>query len=431
MILPADIDIINRDRQLPGLSILFNPEVLREKLRQSVTHVNLGIPQSYYLRYKPHTNCLVAYQLPVNDQLVTIHVKAFHQDDLEKFHKWQFKENITGILGSGRIALADYLTIVSVMPNDAKVKGLSSLANPNQQKSLLKKLFPQQEKLWSAEIKCLRYKPERRYVAQLLLEREPQALIKVYTTSAYNNIALKIDNFSSQGNLRLSKIIKKKNKEKMICFEWLQGSLLTDLMVSADWQDSLITDVGAALGELHRQNVSQNLTFITTKEEMETLKALADWISFIAPLCTDQVNQITKQICQKLLSLSPVNYCGIHGDFYADQVLFMEQNQIGILDLDRSVIGNPASDLGNFMAHLEKQVLFGQFTSDVVDRIKEHFLSGYEAISPYLIRSQVNLYTAISLFRLVGEPFRSRNPDWLEKIQLILEHIQGILLDSD
>jgi tRNA A-37 threonylcarbamoyl transferase component Bud32 len=429
--LPADIDIINRDPNLPGLSLLFNPEGLLEKLRQHLTNFNLGIPQSYYLRYKPHTNCLVAYQLPVNNQLVTIYAKAYHQDDQEKFHKWQNKQSIAGILDVGRIALSESMTIISEIPNDSKVKGLSHIANPTKQKLILNKLFPEQPQLCSGEIKGLRYKPERRYVAQSLLLDKPQGLIKAYTTSAYKNISLKIDNFSSQGNLRLSKVIKKNSQHQMISFEWLQGDLLTDVMLSSDWQDSIMTNVGAALGEFHRQNICQNLTATTPNKEVKTIQSLAKWISFIAPVCHNIVNQIARKLGEKLFSLSHIDYCNIHGDFYADQVLLMEANQIGILDLDRCVIGNPASDIGNFIAHLARQVLFGQFTSDCVDRIKEHFLLGYEAISPYSIRSQVNLYKAICLFRLLGEPFRSRNPDWLEKMQLILEHIQGILPDSD
>ena len=87
MILAADIDIIDRDRNLTGLSLLFNENALLNKLKECVTDVDLGIPESYYLRYKPNTNCLVAYQLPVNNQLVTIHAKTFRQNDHDKFDK--------------------------------------------------------------------------------------------------------------------------------------------------------------------------------------------------------------------------------------------------------------------------------------------------------------------------------------------------------
>ena len=39
--------------------------------------------------------------------------------------------------------------------------------------------------LWQAELRCLRYRPERRYVAELRAADGTRALLKAYTERAY------------------------------------------------------------------------------------------------------------------------------------------------------------------------------------------------------------------------------------------------------
>ena len=93
MILAHDNDLISRNPHLPGLRLLFNQEFLQQKLQEYFPQLRLGLPQGYYLRYKPNTNCLLSYQLPVNDQLITIYGKTFHREDRQKLFKWQNKKN--------------------------------------------------------------------------------------------------------------------------------------------------------------------------------------------------------------------------------------------------------------------------------------------------------------------------------------------------
>ncbi len=429
MILSAEVDIINRDQGLPGLSLLFDSEALGKILRQYVNNVDIGVPQSYYLRYKPRTNCLVAYHLPVNGESVIIYAKAFCYDDRHKFHKWKQKTTIVGVLGNGNIALDNWLTIVTVIPNDFKIQGLFKIVDRENQDNILKKIFSQKPELWTGEVKRLRYKPERRYVAQLLVEKKPKALIKAYTSEDYHNISRKIKKFSSQGNLCLAKTLGRSRRYQIISYEWLEGSLLTEILMLPNCENSVWENVGKALGELHQQKLSSKFPRVNTKQEISTLQSTADWLTFIYPPFSQIINNLTKKLCHKLSSISWVN-CSIHGDFYADQVLLMEDNMIGILDLDRAIIGNPTADIGNFIAHLERQVLYDNLSPDFIDRACEHLLLGYEGTCSYSVRPQLNLYLAICLFRLVPEPFRSRNSNWVEKMRLILDRIDQILLES-
>ncbi|HIK07854.1 MAG TPA: phosphotransferase [Trichormus sp. M33_DOE_039] len=54
--------------------------------------------------------------------------------------------------------------------------------------------------------------------------------------------------------------------------------------------------------------------------------------------------------------------CGIHRDFYPDQVI-INNSRLYLIDLDLYCAGNPALDIGNFIAHLQEYSLrtFGNF----------------------------------------------------------------------
>ncbi|AUS99030.1 aminoglycoside phosphotransferase [Nostoc sp. CENA543] len=54
--------------------------------------------------------------------------------------------------------------------------------------------------------------------------------------------------------------------------------------------------------------------------------------------------------------------CGIHRDFYPDQVI-VNNSRLYLLDLDLYCAGNPALDIGNFIAHIQEYSLrtFGNF----------------------------------------------------------------------
>ena len=50
---------------------------------------------------------------------------------------------------------------------------------------MLRKLLPDHPGLWQGELRCLRYRPERRYVAELHAADQTRALLKSYTRKGY------------------------------------------------------------------------------------------------------------------------------------------------------------------------------------------------------------------------------------------------------
>lgn len=68
-----------------------------------------------------------------------------------------------------------------------------------------------------------------------------------------------------------------------------------------------------------------------------------------------------------------------HGDFTPSQVLFTDDAVSGMVDLDTVCWGDPAMDLGRFLAHLDLAVAKagGSSTEPWAERLASHFLAGY------------------------------------------------------
>src|SRR5688500_15720912 len=60
---PADAQLAPRDRDLPQLATLLDADALRSAIQSCLPQVRLRSATPTYVRYKPGTNCLVAFEL--------------------------------------------------------------------------------------------------------------------------------------------------------------------------------------------------------------------------------------------------------------------------------------------------------------------------------------------------------------------------------
>jgi aminoglycoside phosphotransferase (APT) family kinase protein len=118
--------------------------------------------------------------------------------------------------------------------------------------------------------------------------------------------------------------------------------------------------------------------------------------------------------------------CSLHGDFSANQVL-VNQREVAIIDLDWACYGDPADDLGNFIAQAERYSLRGELPPERVAALKEALLKGYALASGRPLPERIELYTAVEVFRRTRFPFRAREPDWPQRTEALLHRAEEIL----
>ena len=105
----------------------------------------------------------------------------------------------------------------------------------------------------------------------------------------------------------------------------------------------------------------------------------------------------------------------------------MSPENVSIIDLDWACSGDPADDVGNFLAQAERLALRGELPRDRVGLLKESLLQGYTLATDGSLPDRVELYTAVEVFRRTRFPFRAREQDWPQRTEALLERAGAIL----
>ncbi len=92
--------------------------------------------------------------------------------------------------------------------------------------------------------------------------------------------------------------------------------------------------------------------------------------------------------------------CGIHRDFYPEQVL-VDGDRLHLVDLDLYSRGDPALDAGNFVAHLIEASIRTTGEPHGYDRLATAFETRYRRECPTVGKAAIAAYTLSSLARLV------------------------------
>jgi hypothetical protein len=428
MLTLADSEVVRRAPAIPGLGLLLDPESFVAALECALPGVDLGIAQITYVNYKPGVKCIVGYQLQLGTATVELYAKAMRVDARSKLRRVRKHSAVQGPLGPGRMVLDDHAIAVFVFPNDRRVKALNAVADPELRRCLLREVMPDRPDTWDGTIRRLHYRPEVRYVAQLLDGGTPQAALKVYAEPCYRAAITNSNAFHSRGPLRIVREIGHSSRHCALLFEWQDGCLLRGLLAEPQFKLGTVATVGAALAELHAQEPN-GLRRRMPRSDVAKLLSVRDELGALCADFAGCTHDLAERLASRLLA-EPLLDRPIHGDFSAQQIL-VDGDKVAFLDFDTAARGNPASDLGNFIAKLERAVIHGKLSPDRLKLVHQALLDGYRAVTRGPIPGCVELHTAASLFRFALHPFRRRMTNWPEQTQAILARVDAILNGTD
>lgn len=424
MLSPHDTPLVRGDPSLPGLATLLDPEAFGTVLSQIAAAADLGSVRPIYARYKPGTSCLVTYQIEVANSLHDVHAMAYRPQAIEKRQKPLLRTNVPGPLGPGVVTLDDTALTISFFPNDRGLRALKDLCTHERRRKCLSKTLPDHPWLWDSTLTTLRYKPRRRYVAQMTVDGQARAVMKLYDKESYQPALRHATAFASRGRLQLARPLGYSEHQRIIVFEWLPGKLLSDWILRPDAQGKTLEAVGDALVQVHGQDPS-GLACQTRHAEAARVQDAATEVAHLCPHLAHQARVLGEKMAHFLLS-RPQAHTPLHGDFYAKQVL-IDQDVVAVIDFDDAVRGDPAADLGNFVAHLDLDALRGHFSWNRAQQLSQAFLEGYRQATRQTLPPHVGLYQASALLRLATQPFRYRQRDWPQQTQAVLERAQTLL----
>jgi hypothetical protein len=414
----AEASLVERDRVIPGLATLLDPDAFVDALHRRIPAAGFRGARITYIRYKPRTNCLVGFRLELAHTTVAATAKAYQRTPA-LYHR--LSQHVTPPLAAwnaGRLFLDDCGVLLSVFPHDRKITSLPRLPRADARSRMIRRVVGRHRApLHEGALEELAYKPERRYVAKLSVSREPRAVLKFYTERNYQTAWNSSAAFESRGMLRVAPRIGNSDRYGVLAFEWLPGRLLRDAMLEPNADFGMLRAVGAAAVELHAQNAS-GLGYRGRKAEAAALVCEAERLGFLCPHLSKRARDLAERLADRLVHEAATS-CPIHGDFHAGQVL-LEGGNIGLVDLDRAIRASPMGDLGLFIAHLDREVLRRNLQRGQADRLTASLLEGYFHPRPTEL-ARVNLYRAAALLQLAPECFRHHEPDWPERIEAMLQ----------
>lgn len=415
MLSKPDRQVVQRDTELPGLALLLDTDRLRERLRHVWPRMRIEQIVCTYLRYKPGINCLAGYVARTQAGDVPIYAKARTRQGHSQGHRES--RPTPRSQATGALVLDDDFVTLRRFPDDRKLRGLARLLSPAQRTSFLRKLVPEASEFRATAPLTLRYKPERRYVAQLSGPAGPRALIKLYDQFAFTNAQRGSRAFRTREFLVVAQRLGRSRRHCAIVSEWLAGDGLEGVLASPDFKPDQVRDVGSALAELHGQACAELERITPECQAVQTLTA-AGAVAHLCPDLAPRVRDLALRVAAELLE-NPAGSTPIHGDFSADQVL-LGTDGIGIIDLDRAGQGDPAADFGSCIARLESQSLASALPRGIVGVVAEHLVDGYCRQTRGSPPPGIDLHRAAALLRLAPHPFRERQAHWDERIEGIV-----------
>ncbi|HXV61255.1 MAG TPA: phosphotransferase [Vicinamibacteria bacterium] len=418
------MDLVQQDPGLPGLATVLDPEALAERLARELSGIEIQKAECRYVRYKPGTNCLAAHRVLASGEWQEVYAKAYRPADAHKVSKAIARAQTPTGLGPGKLLWTDLLTVVCLFPNDDQIRSLRRLGEATTRARLLRKALPAHPGLWSAELRPLAYKPDRRFVGQLRGPDGDLAVVRQYSRSGFTRIGRARTLPVANGCLRLARPLGRSERHRFVVLEWLEGRLLGDALRASRFDARELKRVGWALAELHRSS-PEGLVERGSQDAVKGLRAVAEAVGFLAPGLEDDASRLAAHVAWALGEMPKVMGT-IHGDFYSKQVLLQEK-AVAVIDLDSMAFGDPLADVGNFIAHLERDSVRGSVSSDRVDTYRCSLLEGYRESGLTVRDGAVDVHTAAALLRLTPHPFRNRESRWREQMERLLARARTLL----
>lgn len=188
---------------------------------------------------------------------------------------------------------------------------------------------------------------------------------------------------------------------ELIVWRAAAGSLLAESYPGPAYREGL-SRTGSALRRLHEANAfglfdppAREVRALVN--EVEVLRTYLDRVANLIEWRPSELQSCYEELRRRCVGLEAPDAKILHGDFHDNQIVIAGSSAV-LLDLDQVVRGDPAIDIGNFLAHIDFRIAYAQADDDPTS-YSAAFLTGYgEQADADLGRRQM-LAHAISLLR--------------------------------
>jgi Phosphotransferase enzyme family len=159
--------------------------------------------------------------------------------------------------------------------------------------------------------------------------------------------------------------------------------------------------VARAIHQLHSLEHIRPARTHTLEGELQILRERLHRVATARPEWKARLERVMLS-CDRLASSLPrVQSQLIHRDFYADQVIITNSGAC-LIDLDLCSLGDPALDIGNFLAHLTEHSLRRHGNPNHLRRLEIAFEHSYLELAPDVSRESMFTYSTLTLARHIS-----------------------------
>jgi hypothetical protein len=194
---------------------------------------------------------------------------------------------------------------------------------------------------------------------------------------------------------------------------WLQEKVGGEPLANALLHSSLPVPpalIADAAYKIHRSAVRPARTH-TVADELRILRERLEAIAAARQEWARRVDRLLGQCDRMALALPPVTARPIHRDFHPGQIL-AERNRLWLLDFDLFSLGDPAVDVGNFIAHLTELSLRHFGDEQRLAPIETAIEDTYVSLAGEGARARIRVYSLLTLARhiSISTQFVERRP---------------------
>ncbi len=267
-------------------------------------------------------------------------------------------------------ALPELGMLLRIPGYDEKLPGLTLLHQPKRARRFFKEHLPKSWKPFAPEprLQILNHRPAKRCVMRGWVDAE--ATRSVVLRSLNDKRRRHQDNLhymqmlwqagfddAADDGIRIPRPLFCDDRLATIVIEDIPGAAMLngDSGLSLSRESAL---AGETLAKLH----DSQLLLPTRYGADEELAMLEKWIVLTRRLRPDLATMLTQKMAlvrRQLDRLPEVPACPVHRDYYGKQLLFDGQQTI-LIDFDTLCMGDPAIDIGNYLAHRRFEILSDQ-----------------------------------------------------------------------
>jgi hypothetical protein len=404
---PDDRALVDRDRQIPALGLCLDGARLAERVAAAAEPAwgPLCSVRVDYLRYKPGTSCVAGLVVGTASGERHAFAKAGAPGQVAKLGKTAVYAT-PDRHGFAPVLDPDLALLIAPASADRRLPGLPRLlADPA---GLLDDDGSRSPGL-APGVRVLRYKPERRLVAELAGPDGPLAVAKVQAPRLVAGIAAAARALGGAG-LPVPRVVGRSRRHGIVLSEFLHGRPVTDGTTDED----LLAAAGGLLAQWHRVRPWRGAA---TAPEVPDPAELVGAVEVLLPGLAAPAERAFRAAAARLpAGAEPVV---VHGDFSADQLL-RAGGAVCVLDLDRARLDRPEVDAASWFA---AEVAEGRCDpqadpGDVLGPLLRAYAAGSAGgrdLAPALPQ-----WCALALLARAVEPFRLRRPGWAGRTEVLV-----------